>query len=278
MKNQTNTSSYGLERTVGLFVISMLLSTAQANNQDLLKAANPEVNKQYVRAEFGKFQNKPFDANDSRRKLLIIGDSQAQDFVNSAMEHQFLKDYQVRTRHIPTKCQPFLGDFAQSGIENKDRAFCESVETLSKSQKQIGNADVLILAALWRDWSALQLPQTINNLNLAESQKLVVLGRKSFGKISLRHYLRMSKDKRKMLRNPINEKFLTVNQQMKQGLPEVTFVDQYALICGEGQSTCPVFTPTGELISFDGGHLTKQGASFVGERIFTSAALAQLKE
>jgi len=277
MKNQSNTSSYSLGLAIGLFSTAALLNTAQANSQDLLKAANPAMNQQYVRAEFGKIQNKAFNANDPRKKLLIIGDSQAQDFVNSAMEHQFLKGYQVRTRHIPAKCQPFLGDPAQSGVETKDKAFCESVETLSKSQKQIENADVVIIAALWRDWAVSQLPQTIKNLNLAASQKLVVLGRKSFGKISLRHYLRMSEDKRKALRNPINQKFLSSNQQLKQRLPPHMFVDQYALICGQGQNTCPVFTPEGELISFDGGHLTKQGASYVGERIFTSAALAQLK-
>ena len=135
----------------------------------------------------------------------------------------------------------------------------------------------MILAVLWREWAVQELPQTIENLDLAPTQKLVILGRKSFGKISLRHYLRMSEDKRVALRNPINEKFLNANQQMKQGLPADIFVDQYALICGEGQMTCPVFTPNGELISFDGGHLTKQGASFVGERIFFSAALSQLK-
>ena len=277
MKNQRNTSGYGLGLIIGLFSLSVALNTAQANSKDLLQAANPEMNRQYVRAEFGKFQNKPFDPADPRKKLLIIGDSQAQDFVNSATEHRFLDGFQVRTRHIPAKCQPFLGNPSQSGVEAKDRAFCESVETLDKSKKQIDNADIVILAALWRDWAVQQLPQTINNLNLSETQKLVVLGRKSFGKISLRHYLRMSEDKRKALRNPINEDFLNANQLMKQGLPADMFVDQYALICGEGQSTCPVFTPRGELISFDGGHLTKQGASYVGERIFTSAALAQLK-
>ncbi len=277
MKNQSNTSGYGLGLAIGLFSLAMSLNTAQANNQDLLKAANPAINKQYVRAEFGKFQNKAFDANDPRKKLLIIGDSQAQDFVNSAMEHQFLNGFQVRTRHIPAKCQPFLGDPSQSGVESKDRAFCESVETLSKSKAQIEKADIVILAALWRDWAVSQLPQTIANLQLAANQKIVVLGRKSFGKISLRHYLRMTADKRKALRNPINEKFLNANQQMKQYLPAHVFVDQYALICGEGQNTCPVFTPKGELISFDGGHLTKPGASYVGEKIFSSAALASLK-
>ena len=277
MKNQSNTSGYGLGLAIGLFSFVITLNTASANTQDLLKAADPAINKQYVRAEFGKVQNKAFDANDQRKKLLIIGDSQAQDFVNSAREHQFLKDYQVRTRHIPAKCQPYLGDPAQSGVENKDKAFCESVETLSKSKTQIAEADIVILAALWREWAASQLPQTIANLELDATQKLVVLGRKSFGKISLRHYLRMTEDKRKALRNPINKKFLSANQQMKQGLPNDVFVDQYALICGEGQTTCPVFTPSGELISFDGGHLTKPGASYVGSRIFMSAALAQLK-
>ncbi len=277
MKNQSNTSSFGLAIAIGLFSSAALVNTAHANAQSLLKAADPSINKQYVRAEFGKVQNKAFNPNDPRKKLLIIGDSQAQDFINSAKEHQFLKGYQVRTRHIPAKCQPFLGDPARSGVESKDRAFCEKVETLSKSQKQIENADVVILAALWREWAVAQLPQTIKNLNLEATQKLVVLGRKSFGKISLRHYLRMSGDKRKALRNPINQKFLSANQSLKQRLPAHMFVDQYALICGQGKNTCPVFTPKGELISFDGGHLTKQGASYVGERIFTSAALAQLK-
>jgi len=277
MKNNRNTSSFGLGLAFGLFSSVVLLNTAQASSQDLLKAANPAINKQYVRAEFGKLQNKPFNPNDPRKKLLIIGDSQAQDFVNSANEHQYFKGYQVRTRHIPAKCQPFLGDPARSGVESRDKAFCANVETLSKSQKQIEKADVVIIAALWREWAVSQLPQTIKNLNLAATQKLVVLGRKSFGKISLRHYLRMSEDKRKALRNPINQKFLMANQQLKQRLPPHMFVDQYALICGQGQKTCPVFTPKGELISFDGGHLTKQGASYVGERIFRSAALAQLK-
>ena len=277
MKKQSNISVYGVAFALGLFSVAMM-NTALAGGQDLLKAADPELNKRYVRAAFSKVQNKAFNPSDRRKKLLIIGDSQAQDFINTAMENQFLKDYQVRTRHIPAKCQPFLGDPAKSGVESRDKDFCESVETLSKSHKQILNADVVVLASLWRGWAVSQLPQTIKNLELGENQKLIVLGRKSFGKISLRHYLRMSEDKRKALRNPINQKFLRANQQMKRSLPAETFVDQYALICGQGNNTCPVFTPDGELISFDGGHLTKQGAGYVGERIFTSRALAQLNE
>ncbi|PID45836.1 MAG: hypothetical protein CSB47_06940 [Proteobacteria bacterium] len=276
MKN-TITSRYGL----GLIAISTLCSAlftshVQAASEDLLAAADPKVNKAYVRARFGKVQNKPFNANDPRPKLLILGDSQAQDFVNSAMEHDYLDKYQVRTRHIPAQCQLFLGDEADSGVADKDKALCTKVESLTTSKRQIQRADVIILASLWRSWAVKKLPQTIENLELRDNQKLIVLGRKSFGRVSLRHYLRMSDAQRKSVRNPIKRQFLNDNRILKQVLPPQVFVDQYTLICGAGQSTCPVFTPDAELISFDGGHLTKAGARYVGERIFTSPALSSL--
>lgn len=277
MKNKRITSRYGLGlAAVGTICATMLFSTASAMTEDVLKAADPEVNKAYVRARFGTVQNKAFDGNDPRRKLLIIGDSQAQDFVNSAMEHDYLKGYQVRTRHIPAQCQLFLGEASASGVADKDKALCAKVESLTTSKPQIDNADVIIFASLWRSWAVQKLPQTIENLELRDNQKLIVLGRKSFGRISLRHYLRMSDDKRKTVRNSINQQFLSDNRLLSQKLPPEMFVDQYALICGVGQSTCPVFTPEAKLISFDGGHLTKEGARYVGDRIFMSPALSVL--
>ena len=275
MKNKRITSNYGL----GLALLSTLcstlfFSTAQATTEDLLKAADPEVNKHYVRARFNAVQNKVFNPSDARRKLLIIGDSQAQDFINSAIEHDYLKNYQVRTRHVPAQCQLFLGE--GSGVAEKDQALCAKVESLTTSKRQIENADVIVFASLWRSWAVQKLPQTIKNLELRDSQKLVVLGRKSFGRISLRHYLRMPDSKRINVRNAINQQFLNDNRLLSQKLAPGMFVDQYALICGSRQNTCPVFTPEAKLISFDGGHLTKEGARYVGDRIFTSAALSSL--
>jgi len=277
MKNKRITSSYGLGlAAVSALCTTLFLSTAHASSEDLLKAADAEVNKSYVRARFGAVQNKAFNPGDARRKLLIIGDSQAQDFVNSAMENDYLKGYQVRTRHVPAQCQLYLGDPEQSGVAEKDKALCAKVESLTTSRQQINNADVIIFASLWRNWAVQKLPQTIENLELRDNQKLVVLGRKSFGRVSIRHYLRMSDDKRKSVRNVINQQFLNDNNMLRQRLSPTVFVDQYASICGAGQNTCPVFTPDAKLISFDGGHLTKEGARYVGERIFTSPALSSL--
>ena len=281
MKNLTKASVSKLGATMGIALLSVMtlmpLTASAANDSyDLLKAADPDLNKQYVRGGFGKIQNKKFNRSDSRKKLLLIGDSQAQDFLNTVLENDALAGYQIRTRHIPAQCQPYLGDPEKSGIESKDEALCKKVESLAKAKPQIANADVIVIASLWRDWAVNMLPKTIENLELRDNQKLVVVGRKSFGRISLRHYLRMSAAKRSGLKNVINTKFLRANNTLRSRLPAHVFVDQYALICGRGQSKCPVFTPDGELISFDGGHLTKAGAKFVGEKIFTSQALSDL--
>jgi len=277
MKKQSIPFGYGLGVAVaGLITSCLMISGAQAATEDLLKASDQAVNTSYVRARFGRIQNKAFQASDPRKKLLIIGDSQAQDFVNSAMEHDYLKNYQVRTRHIPAQCQLFLGKAADSGVASKDEALCKKVESLTSSKPQIENADVIVFASLWRSWAVKHLPQTIKNLALRDDQTLIVIGRKSFGRISIRHYLRLSDEQRKALRNPINAQFLSDNQLLKRQLPAAMFVDQYASVCGAGQRTCPVFTPDAQLISFDGGHLTKAGARFVGERIFSTPALSNL--
>jgi len=261
---------------IGIHASVFLFNTSVATADNLLKSADPEVNKQYVRERFGKIQNKSFDKTNSKKKLLLIGDSQAQDFLNSAMEDDYLGAYQIRTRHIPAQCQPFLGKLSESGVASKDKSFCKSKDSLEKAKEQIANADVIVLAALWREWAVKKLPESIKNLALKDTQKVIVLGRKSFGRIALRHYLRMPSSKRINLRNPINEKYINDNDLLRQSFDKSVFVDQYALICGEKQSKCPIFTPKGELISFDGGHLTKAGARFVGEKIFSSAPLSEL--
>jgi len=260
----------------GVLIASMLgASSAVMADMNLMKVADPKVSGQYVRERFVSMQRKPFDVEDQRKKVLIIGDSQAQDFLNSAMENGFFKNFQVRTRHIPTQCQLHLG--VRSGITGKDKAMCSKMDSLQAAKQQIANSDVLILAALWRDWAADQMPATIKNLKLKPTQQVVVIGRKSFGRISIRHYLRMGKAKRLALRNPVNPDFLDMNERMRSKLPEHSFVDQYAMICGKEKTDCPVFTPQGNLISFDGGHLTKAGAVHVGKLIFNTPALKRVR-
>jgi hypothetical protein len=49
------------------------------------------------------------------------------------------------------------------------------------------------------------------------------------------------------------------------------------MICTGPNGTCPLFTPNGKLISYDGTHLTRHGALYIGDIIFNNKPLNKLK-
>ncbi len=148
-------------------------------------------------------------------------------------------------------------------------------DSLSKAKKQISEADLIIIAANWQEWSAKLLPKTINRLALSPNQKLFIIGRKSFGKISIRKYLRMSNEELARLRNMPEEHHIRVNDIMRQSLSNSIFINLHEKICGKSEG-CPVFTNDLKLISFDGGHLTREGARHIGKVLFQNTPLSEL--
>ena len=254
------------------------LSNAQASDAraDILQAADKEKNGEYVRSRFFDQVKKPFIPSDKRIKMLIIGDSHAQDFYNAMLENNLTQRYQISTRRIPAICGLYLGpENISSLIEKKHVSICKKADTLAIAMPQIKQADVVIIAANWKLWSAQRLSATVQNLQIKAPQKLFVVGRKSFGKINLRSYLRLSDKELIKLRNPVYGVQRKINQTMKKTLPKGMLVNIQALIC-KSENDCPLFTPQVKLISFDGGHLTKQGARYVGRVLLQNTPLNQL--
>lgn len=266
-------------RTLLFLLIVNLFSVTTAMADEvratLLKAADTEAGGEYTRSRFLAMVKKPFDANDPRKKALIIGDSHAQDFLNGILENAYLGNYQLSTRYIPFRCQTFLSDKGEQHIEPKDTALCAESDKLAQARKQIAEADLIILSSRWKEWAADLLPETIRNLALRPDQQLVVIGKKAFGKINVRQYLRMPVDQLRELTNPLDLADVALNRKMQSMLGKDVFVDQQQLICGNTQS-CRLFTDDLKLISYDGGHLTPAGARFVGKKIFQGSFLSQL--
>jgi hypothetical protein len=269
-----------MNKKIQIFLLAILMSTltsvsyAKVNRIELMKAADKQISGKYVRERFLALMNKPF-AQEGKQKALILGDSHAQDFLNSVLENSALKDYQISTRYIPVRCQMFIDNNAMQFIASKDRRFCAKSDSLLKAKNQIAEADLVILVSNWKEWAAKLLPQTINKLELEPSQRLFIVGRKSFGNIPIRKYLRMSNEELASLRNKPDSQQLNINELMSQSLSKDIFIDLHSHICGE-TGDCPVFTSNLELISFDGGHLTKAGASYVGKILFRDSPLSKL--
>ena len=262
------------------FIVSLfcflLLVACTARSPTPKPAENFKSYIKYVNARFSAALNKTFDPADPRPKLLLIGDSQAKDFLNSAQEHGYFNRYQVSMRYISSLCQIFLGSAQHSGVAKHRRMPCQKADNLQRALPQIAEADVIIFSGLWRKWAIKQLPSTIRNLRLRPSQKLVVVGRKSYSPITMSAYKSLPMAERVKKRSRIDRRFLTVNTDMLSWLTSTRFVDQYSLVCGVGSHSCPIFTPEGEFITFDGGHLTKAGARYFGRLLFQSTALKGL--
>ena len=198
---------------------------------ELLLAADPDFSNNYVRSRFLGLARQPFNTRDKRSKALIIGDGHAQDFLNGVLENGLLSRYQIRTRYIPTRCQPYLGpENLRNFIQPRDTAFCAGSDNLEQARQQISQANLIVLAANWKFWSAQRLGDTIHNLKLQPDQKLVVLGRKSFGRINIHAYLRLPESRLRKLRNPTSQESLAVNRILRNQVRPRSFVDQQQLI------------------------------------------------
>lgn len=229
----------------------------------------------YVIKQFGDLRGE--FANGEKRKVLILGDSYAQDFANMVHETGRWKDYQIRTVYIPAICQiSKVDEDVSQYILPADRPTCAHQENLQSSASLIRQADVVVLAAQWAEWAAQRLPATIANLHLRSDQRLIVIGTKEFGHINIRQMLALGEAGRAALRHSISVKALEVNSLMKRSLPSDVFVDQLHIVCGPA-GRCPIVTDQDNLISYDGGHLTQEGAAYIGQLIFAAPVLAQIQ-
>jgi len=160
-------------------------------------------------------------------------------------------------------------------IEQKSKESCKKSDSVEAALDQIAQADIVILAANWKVWSAKELPTTIKNLNLTDKQKIYVVGRKNFGQIKIRKLLKKPKEKLLAIRNDINNKQENIVSIMEDLIDKDVYVDFQNTIC-QSKNKCPIFTDEVKLISFDGGHLTKHGAKYVGDILFSKTILKDL--
>lgn len=207
-------------------------------------------------------------------KLLLIGDSFSQDLYNMIRETGAFPGYQIALSYVLARCQIYLGpEDITPLIEPPDRRMCGWHPLDPTAVDLAAQADVVIFALSWRDWSAERLPTTIENFHFRPDQTVLVLGRKRFGMINRPLIVGRSREDLVALRLDPGANHAAIVAQMRRELSPDLLIDSQSLICGG--ETCPLFTPEGALISVDGAHLTKEGAAYVGSLIFADPKLAR---
>ncbi len=232
-----------------------------------LVTLNTSEQGKYVHRRFAQRELKPFIADD-RIKLFVVGDSYGEDIVNALYEAGISERLQISTHKITKQCGNLLvGSTLSSMVDPVHwpncvrRGWYESNEV----RQLLAEADAIWLVSSWLDWQVPFLPETLKNIQAASNARTLVFGKKNFGKIDVELLLRTNLDDRMKLQNTVRP---ILNASIEKMISSDSYVDVQALICGQNWA-CPLFDADAALLSYDGTHLTKAGAKFLGDRLTT---------
>ncbi|WP_414471107.1 acyltransferase family protein [Microvirga sp. M2] len=230
----------------------------------------------YVWQRFNERALKDFDPQGGR-KILVIGDSFSADLVNALYESGLGNGIQISTYGVSGSCgNLYLTMDLLAKVHPKDRAFCAKQNWYAddKLHTLMQQADAIWLISSWQAWQTNLLPESKRNLEREFGRKVLVFGRKDVGTINLRQMIALSEKQRIELQTTMRSSHIKVNASMLKTLGQ-DFVDVSKLLCGH-RTKCHPFTKDGKLISFDGGHLTQDGARYLGQRIAESIETRRL--
>jgi hypothetical protein len=218
----------------------------------------------YIPMRARSLWDKEFEQN-GKRKIVLVGDSFAEDLTNAVYESGLSEQIQLSTHHIGAQCgNLFLKEDFSAYVPEANRARCGDGYDNPRLQRALREADEVWLSSSWHPWQAELLPKSVANLKAAYSKPVLVFGRKDFGNMVKRDWIGRTKAERLAMTNTLRAEHVATNALMRATLPADRFIDISALMC-RNETTCPLFTDADKLVSYDGSHLTVDGAKYLGE-------------
>ena len=234
------------------------------------------VYKEFI--DLGKFNSinmsevnlKEFNENDDRKKLLVIGDSYAEDLVNAIKESKLDEQYQLATYRIPANCGVLY--IEKERLEKFQPESCSSRPNFFNNPKIIDfikDADEVWVQSSWLGWHLDFLSESLERIKVFNNQ-ITVFGSKEFDIKNASEYKNQYGFKRlqKEFQISNNQKFLRSNIQSISDELQIKYIDPMQLICGSDLFCTHSYDGKG-IISVDGGHLTKYGAIHFGKQLDT---------
>lgn len=223
----------------------------------------------YVEERFDSLLMRSFDGSNAK-KIFLVGDSFAQDLLNAVVEVGGDKGLQISTYRISAACgNLFISrEIFNDKIVDSHQLHCKGKGLYENElvRKKMLESDEIWFASSWEPWQAELIGVSALNVRNEIAKPFKVFGRKEFGKIDIRQLINTPPEIRLNITGIPTLKNSATNNLLVENLGENIFIDIQDMLCS-GDDFCPIFTKSGDLISFDGGHLTRAGAIFLGEKL-----------
>ncbi|MGF1696565.1 acyltransferase [Vibrio lamellibrachiae] len=231
--------------------------------------------------------------SDVQSNMLIIGDSQAGDFINMLFELEVDERFNLTSLQVPAKCSaPYLvGDDIKawekispelkSGKLKKEH--CTQAWSSVHNNEKVINSDIIILSMNWRVYSDKLIKASIRNLRqLNDNARIIIISSKGLG-VDIPKFIYDTHRTNSLT----NEKNLYITATSR--LDEMDKLEQYLIgiddnyqyinfrniICSDIEKTCS-YLSNGKPIFYDKVHSTKVGNIFLAERLTTYFRLHEL--
>ncbi len=129
------------------------------------------------------------------------------------------------------------------------------------------SADEIWFASAWHYWQAGFIEKSVANVVIHSKKPVKVFGTKNFSKVDIKHLLSIAAPQRVEINATVSAVNIETNALLKRSLHADVFIDVQGLICGTNASSCALFSKGGQLLSYDGGHLTRFGARHLGDKL-----------
>ena len=223
--------------------------------------------KNHVVGKFNSIKLKDFDSSN-KKKILLIGDSFAQDLTNAIYASKEVSKLDVSTFYISAKCGVLMINAMK--IEHLQDKSCESRGSLQNKKliKLAREADEIWLASSFSEWSIPFIGESINNIKVL-NDNVTIFGPKKFGNVTERHYFLTET---KQWTNLFFDQRATslgdkINRiKVETELANATFIDVQRALC-DGNIHCSNYDGY-DIFSYDGSHLTPYGAKKLGATLF----------
>ena len=227
-------------------------------------AAPVNMNSGYTDRRFLELEEQKFSDAVNVPRVLIVGDSFGKDVTNILFEAKLDEAFSVSTYYIPSVC----GNVWTERTKEVDAMAARNCDVNNgwrklSSSMPFKSADHIWLVSSWQDWQLPFLAETLMKLKRASNASIKVFSLKQFEEPRINKYLDMSESERVRYRWELPAHIVTRNKKIENLVGEEVFVDLVDLYCE--RNACRIFDDDGHLISYDGEHLTPEGAYFFAD-------------
>ena len=232
---------------------------------DVASALSPSIVKESEALTWARLRTLSRDfADNGKTKVLIIGDSQAGDFLNILAESRIWDQVDIASLPSSSHCQslfakPIRDDFVD---------YCERITQRIKTEPRVKTADVIVLAFAWRLDGVEPLLDNVERLRSLGTDRVIVIGPKAQGMSGPEMLARLrtfNGIERYAAAHP-NVDARNANDALKRLAGPFDFIDVMAAIC-PSPDMCHVVDEQKNPIFFDTQHISKSAIAHASRLI-----------